>query len=94
MTSISALSFYRRRPKSSKTNTENMDHSASSRHHLLTISVERSNSKATVMAADMRVKSTNKAEKMGEESSLFLLSTTMRGTSLKINSMEEVEKLN
>ena len=90
MTSNSALSFYRRRLKSFKTSTENINHSVSNPRHPLTISVERSNSKATVMEVDTRVKLMSRADQMAEESSLFLLSTTMRGTSLKVNSMEEV----
>ena len=94
MTSNSALSFYRRRLKSFKTSTENINHSVSNPRHPLTISVERSNTKATVMASDMRAKLTNKADQMDEESSLFLLSITMRGTFLKVCSMEEVERLN
>ena len=45
------------------------------------------------MAVDTRAKLTTKAEKTDEELSLFLLSTTMKGTTLKVCSMEEAEKL-
>ena len=92
MTSNLALSFYKRHLKPSKTSTENMDLSASNRPLSLTMSCDRSNSKTTVMAVDMKAKLMSRADQMAEESSLFLLSTTMRGTSQKVSSMEEADR--
>ena len=67
--------------------------SALNHHRPLIILSEHSRSKTTVMVVDTRVRLMTKAGQMDEELSLFLLSITMKGTTLKVKSMEEAELL-
>ena len=46
------------------------------------------------MAVDTKERLMTKADQMDEESSLLLLSTTMRGTSLRASLTEKVERFN